>query len=399
MRNVDPYYLVGAFVFSISIFIILSRKSISTAMFTAAVILGITTSPLELVARDVLTPFINPKVISLSIATSIIPMIGGLMNKLGYLDKMIKNLKISRRAFMGIAPAIVGLLPMPGGALLSAPMVEKIGEKDVPGEIVATANVWFRHVFILIYPMSTALIISTEISKISMYTVIPYLSIFAAIAILLGYYSYLRKVPSNSSYEENSKITKFLGPLSILLLAPFIDFTLRTTLHIDSAYSVMIGVLASFTVLLLHGKPGLEDHRAVAKRMKPWEFFFLIIAIYAYLNTFIDSGLPSLIGTSNLNPFILYIVIPFLLGFATGRVMTPVAILFPVYITQLGYMTPIFFATTYVTIFMGYIISPVHPCLVVTAEYFKVDVSKIIKHSALQALIVVIVAAVLLFIA
>ncbi len=397
MRNVDPYYLIGAFILSITTFIILSRKSISTAMFLAAFILGVTTCPLELVLKDVFMPFIDPKVIALSIATSIIPMIGGLMNRLGYLDKMIKNLKISRRAFMGIAPAIVGLLPMPGGALLSAPMVEKIGEKDVPSEIVATANVWFRHVFILIYPMSTALIISTEISKISMYTVIPYLFIFAAIAIILGYHSYLRRVPSNFSHGENAKFIRFLGPLSILLLAPFLDFTLRTTLHLDSAYSVMIGVLASYTVLLLHGKPSLGDHKTVAIRMKPWEFFLLIIAIYAYLNTFIDSGLPSLIGTSNLNPLILYIVIPFLLGFATGRVMTPVAILFPVYITQLGYMTPIFFATTYVAIFMGYIISPVHPCLVVTAEYFKVDVSKIIKHSALQALIVVLVAAIFLF--
>ncbi|MGQ4892409.1 MAG: DUF401 family protein [Candidatus Njordarchaeia archaeon] len=389
----DPTYILILFIISLASFLLIARKNIAIAMFSAAFILSITL-PLQKTVTDLFNSFTDPRTLSLAVATGLIPVIGGLMNDTGLMDEMIRNLKISRRAFLGISPALFGMLPMPGGALLSAPMVDKIGGADVSKELKATANVWFRHIFILFYPMSSALIISTEVARVPMYAAIMYLSIFVFLSIIVGYVFYLRKVPSDKGFGENAEFRKFLIPLLILLIAPVIDFTIKTYGNPQLAtYSTLIAVLSSFGLLLLIGRPSMGEIKEATIRMSPWNFFFLMIGITFYLFVFLDSGIPTLIKNIPLNNFILLVAIPFALGFATGRVMTPASILYPIYIVKFGPMNPLFFSVTYVTIFMGYIISPVHPCLILTADYFKVDVNDIIKKGAPAALIITAISA------
>ena len=47
-----------------------------------------------------------------------------------------------------LIPAVIGLVPMPGGALFSAPLVgETVQDKKVTPEWKVAVNYWFRHVF------------------------------------------------------------------------------------------------------------------------------------------------------------------------------------------------------------------------------------------------------------
>jgi len=391
--------LVTAFLLSLGLFLILAKRNIALAMFIATLTLGLLSVPLNIIARDLAKSFQEPKILSLAFATSLIPLIGGLMNDTGLMDEMLRNLKIQERYFLGISPAIVGMLPMPGGALLSAPIVEKIGGEKVSKEIKATANVWFRHIFILIYPMSAALIISTEISGVDMYEAISYLLIFALISAVIGYFFYLRYVPSGRRHSTEGSFKKFLKPFMVLIIAPIIDFSIKNLIATPlKTYSTLIAVLSSFIILLIITKPSLQEIKKSAKKMGIWDFFFLIIFIEFYLYIFLDSGLGEIIRSIQLHPIILFIIIPFSLGFVTGRVMTPASILYPIYIAKLGTITPIMFTATYVAIFMGYMISPVHPCLVLTAKYFDIDVKEITKRATIPALIISIIATVLLII-
>jgi hypothetical protein len=46
-----------------------------------------------------------------------------------------------------IFPALIGLLPMPGGAIFSAPMVKDIGSRyQLSGSQLSYINYWFRHI-------------------------------------------------------------------------------------------------------------------------------------------------------------------------------------------------------------------------------------------------------------
>lgn len=58
------------------------------------------------------------------------------------LSRIVKNSKI----VLSVLPTILGLLPVAGGALMSAPIVELEAEKlKMKAEKKAYVNVWFRH--------------------------------------------------------------------------------------------------------------------------------------------------------------------------------------------------------------------------------------------------------------
>ncbi|MFH1231993.1 MAG: DUF401 family protein, partial [Planctomycetota bacterium] len=46
-----------------------------------------------------------------------------------------------------ILPIIVGLLPMPGGALFTAPLMDGIDDESIPAHKKTLINYWFRHIW------------------------------------------------------------------------------------------------------------------------------------------------------------------------------------------------------------------------------------------------------------
>src|SRR5689334_13715952 len=54
----------------------------------------------------------------------------------------------SRRIRAAVMPALVGLVPMPGGAVVSAPLIDRsLGGSDVPATDKNLINYWFRHIW------------------------------------------------------------------------------------------------------------------------------------------------------------------------------------------------------------------------------------------------------------
>ena len=55
-------------------------------------------------------------------------------------------------------------------------------------------------------------------------------------------------------------------------------------------------------------------------------------------------------------------------------------------------MAPMPFAVMFFSVFMGYLISPVHPCVTVTLEYFKTDYKAIFKELIAPTIIALVIA-------
>ena len=104
---------------------------------------------------DILQSLINvltdPSILSLIIIMTLIPIMGGIMEESGLMIEMIQKMRISRKSSLMMIPALFGLLPVPGGALMSAPIVQQIDTEEDPNKKVAI-NVWYRHMLIMIYP-------------------------------------------------------------------------------------------------------------------------------------------------------------------------------------------------------------------------------------------------------
>jgi integral membrane protein (TIGR00529 family) len=308
------------------------------------------------------------------------------MKQSGQMDDLVNNLRIGRKGLMALSPAIMGLLPMPGGALLSAPILEK-GGTGVADDLKTAINDWFRHLFVMIYPLSSALIASAKISDLSVYTALLYLLPTFAFATFLGIIFFISKVQGSIAYTSDFSLKKLLIPLGIILIAPVLDFSLKSIFNFPiKEIATLIGVSTAF-IFSLQLSPVKLNLKDISKKMKPWNFTFIILGMFVFLHIFKASNVADLIAGIPLSPATLCVVAGFLLGIATGRVLLPASIMFPVYLTS-GAITPVIFAIIYTSIFFGYVISPVHPCVCVTIEYFNVSMKNFFKLLIVPTLII-----------
>jgi integral membrane protein (TIGR00529 family) len=368
------------FIISLTVILIVARRNLPLALFCGAIILGIFTLPLITIFDKIIFTFTDLSVIFLACAMGIIPMIGGTMKESGQMDDLVNNLRIGKKGIMALAPALMGMLPMPGGALLSAPIIERAGE-GIANDLKVAINNWFRHLFVLVYPLSSALIASAKIANLSVYTAFLFLLPTFFFALFLGYIFLVRKVQGNIKYTNPFSLKGLLIPLGIILIAPFLDFILKTIWMLPIIeIATLIGVSFAFIISLIASRVVL-NLKDIARKMKPWNFTLIILGMFVFLNIFKASNVAELIASIPLPPETLCVVAGFILGFTTGRVLLPASIILPVYLTM-GTITPFIFAVIHTSIFFGYILSPVHPCVCITLEYFNVSMKNFFRLTA-----------------
>jgi len=379
----------AGFIVSILAILIISRWHLGASLFTAALVLAVFTMDPGLFGGLGLETFTDPGIVLMALAVALIPMIGGYLETSGLMKSLVNNLRVNRRGFLGTVPALLGMLPMPGGALLSAPMV-KLGGQGVSKEAMVGLNVWFRHVIYMIYPISTALIVSTYLAGLDVYDVIPVLFPFFILATVLGYVFFLREAGGKIEGKDEFSWKGLLIPLGILLAAPIIDFVLLNGLKPEiREAALIIGVSVSFILAIYFSRTNLKKTWKVARKMKPWNFGSIIFGMFLFLAIFQNSGVPELIGGLGLSNLALCVGIGFLLGVVTGRIQVPASIIIPIYLGSSALaMEPWHFAITYVSIFVGYVISPVHPCISVSLEYFEVELKDFIKKVSIPSAII-----------
>ncbi|MBS3816801.1 MAG: DUF401 family protein [Candidatus Thermoplasmatota archaeon] len=374
---------IGFFV-AIAILLIGSRYHLGLALLTGAIVLGLfTISPFKTAYNFYLTATDLSTMILIG-ALTLIPVIGGVLQESGLLDNLINNLRIGKKLFLGFTPALLGLLPIPGGALFSAPMVDEAGE-DLGGHEKTAINVWFRHILFFVFPIAPALMIPADIANISVYSVLPFTAPFLLLTLFLGYFFFLRKVEGEMTYEGEFSLKELMIPLSIILTAPILDFVLKEIFKAynfsPSSIATLIAISTSLLLLLFTIDWEIEIIKDAMFEMEPWNFFILLFGIFVFINVFNSSGIDSLIESLNLSGMTLAIGIGFLLGLATGRINVPASVVIPIYLASLGLqvLSPLVFALIFTSVFMGYVITPVHPCVGISLEFFDGDIKEFLK--------------------
>jgi len=124
--------------------------------------------------------------------------------------------------------------------LLSAPLIER-GAGHVPDDIKASANVWFRHVLLPVYPLGSALIASSKAAGLNVYGVIPAMVPSCIVIVMLGVVFLLRRtgVPAGPPVREQEAFSwrGLLVPLMLILTAPVIDLVIAMTCRLPTGRS------------------------------------------------------------------------------------------------------------------------------------------------------------------
>jgi len=360
--------------------LVFARKNLWVAVFVAGCILSISTSRIDtiFVALQKTSTIEN---LFLSLALLQIPIIGKLLEK--PLTESIS--RCDRRVGAAMGPAMFGLLSIPGGAILSSPLVDRIVGDDKSAEDKVALNIWFRHILFLVYPLSTALIVAVMLAHLDLIGTIIHMFPLLVLGVVVGYIYYLRGL----SGGRNTSNKLYLGALVIVLIAPLIQLTMDA-LGIGMELGAFVGVTLTLVLSSTYTKTKLRNVVVIARKAKVWNFALIYLSIMFYGYVFAQTDVPGVISALSPPKILLAVILPFLIGFAVGRTQLTLTIMIPLYIGLFGAMDYLTLATMYTSTLAGYLMSPAHPCLVLTVEYFKADlygsIKKIFVPSALLTL-------------
>jgi len=146
---------------------------------------GMTTEGIVKAALGELT---NPDLILLVVLLAGIMVFSAAMKASGAMEVFSNTIAAampSRRIALGVVPLLIGTLPMPGGAIISAPLVGALNDDDARGpEALSAVNYWFRHILELAWPLFPAFILTSALTKLPPLTLIG-LNIYAPIVLLI----------------------------------------------------------------------------------------------------------------------------------------------------------------------------------------------------------------------
>jgi len=382
--DVHSALILLLFVISIATMLVFARKNLWVAVFVAGCILSISTSRIDtiFVALQKTSTIEN---LFLSLALLQIPIIGKLLEK--PLTESIS--RYDRRVGAAMGPAMFGLLSIPGGAILSSPLVDRIVGDDKSAEDKVALNIWFRHILFLVYPLSTALIVAVMLAHLDLIGAIIHMFPLLVLSVVVGYVYYLRGL----SGGRNTGNKLYLGALVIVLTAPLIQLTMDA-LGIGMELGAFVGVTLTLVLSSIYTKTKLRNVVVIARKAKVWNFALIYLSIMFYGYVFAQTDVPGIISALNPPKILLAVILPFLIGFAVGRIQLTLTIMIPLYIGLFGAMDYLTLATIYTSTLAGYLMSPAHPCLVLTVEYFKADLYGSIKKIFVPSVLLTLFAAI-----
>ena len=338
----------------------------------------------------------------------LVTFLGNLLKERGQLEQLMRSLEsLIRlpRVSIIIPSTLIGLLPMPGGALLSAPMVDEPGDRmGLSPETKTFLNYWFRHVWEYSWPLYPGVIIASGVLDVPIREIIIHLFPLTLAAIASGAIFGLTKLPSGlatSSAQKQKSKTQYHGLRDLLVSTwPILAVIL---LVIIFKLEYIIALLIIIIVLVALGHLQSQKIGRALKRSLSLEMILLIVSLMIFKRILQSSGalvsITDFLGKMGISPLILLFGTPFLVGILTGMSVAFVGGTFPLLVPFITQSEPNFgyVMLAYVGGFSGVLLSPVHLCLLFTTEYFRADFKKVYRLLFLPVSLVVLVALVILF--
>jgi integral membrane protein (TIGR00529 family) len=351
----------------------------------------------------------------------LIMVMSKIMKEAGQMERLVSSfsrLSGDPRTVGSVMTALIGLLPMPGGALFSAPMVDaSLAALPVNKEQKTIINYWFRHLWEYWWPIYPGVILALALLKVETWIYISTMAPVTVISVLAGTLFILRPIRLAQQEAKNHVSWKAFGRflkeiLPILIIIFFIVFQAALTeifemfgvrFAMPGALSILPGLVAALVWVAVSNHLPAYRIRASLMDQGSISILLLIVAIMIFQGVLKESQAALQIRSELLAygiPVSLVIMIlPFIAGFITGIAVGFVGTSFPLIIPMfpesnlLGYLSSAALAFTFG--FMGMMLSPVHLCFLVTKDYYGASLIKSYRYLLLPALSVMgIVAAV-----
>lgn len=381
-----------AILFLIIFALIFKKCNLSIIMGSAFVCLHIIfQTPLNIVSENFLLTADNVKVYYLFVIVCSIVFLGNIMEAQGKINSIIHSLNVifsDVRYLFIFFPAFIGLLPMPGGAMFTAPMLNKAGDElNMSKEKKVFFNYWFRHIWEYVWPLYPAFIIMRNILGVNFIDLIKAFYVYTIIAVVVGtallFLIVDKKINSYSGNKTEAlqKIFRNIWPILFIITSIFL-------INVKYKFSEIHFIVILFflnIVLLIRSKMTVDEKKDIFLRSYTKKMFFLILFIFLFKDAVdilhIPEQLSFFVRSYNLSSTFLLFLIPFVSGMMTGLTYGIVAISFPICMTFFigidGSIDLVKVAFCYASGFSGVLLSPLHLCLLMSNIYFDADLKRV----------------------
>lgn len=370
----------------LAVVVILLRRKVSMAavMPIGAILLAaIYLTPPRTLAKAATLAVLSPKSLDMTVTLMLTMVMENVLRTTGMLKRMVSSLSNAlpdRRIVMAAMPAMIGLLPSPGGAVFSAPMVnEAAADSTITPEQKALINYWYRHIWEYISPLYPGIILAAGLTGLPTQTLfianLPFAISVVTWGVLFCFHGIARQQNTAPHVNRAGEFLSFLAMISPILLS----LVLVVIWRVNPGLALGGSILALYLIHRYSPAMIIKNLRESVSA----KALFLVIGILFFQEvlraTGALAGISTFFAASHLPLYLVLMVIPFIAGLMTGLTVGYVGITFPLLLPFMGGAAPLpgLVALAFGAGFAGVMLSPVHLCYVLTCDYFHADISRV----------------------
>lgn len=340
--------------------------------------------PLYMTVKDLFTSLFDERTLLLMGAFIVILFFSSLLKETGRMKEILEGFRSifkDVRVVIALLPAMIGLMPIVGGALISAPMVvEGSDELKLSPERRTFINYWFRHLWEYILPTYPALILAATLIKIPVRNLgwinLPLTLTAIVSGIFFGFWgvSKSKRVEHLSGTTTVWRLFNNLSPLvfGLILVVGF---------QVELVYAFGLAILGMVIFYRIGWRMVLKGFRSSLNI----ELLLTVATVMGFKKVLESSravqAVSTVLSSSGVPLWLIAILIPLLIGLITGMTIAPIGIGFPILIPLfqndphfLNYMVLAFASGI-----SGDLLSPFHLCLILTKDYFRADLKGVYR--------------------
>jgi integral membrane protein (TIGR00529 family) len=377
--------------FGIILFLVKRKLNVGFAMVLGSIIMApfisISLEDFLGVLRNTITSFNN---IQLSLTVLLISGLGYAMKETKLMENFISGLyKITGdvRILMALIPIFIGTLSVPGGAILSAPMVDELGNRaELNQERKTAINLIYRHIGFFVFPLYPYFILATQLANVSKTSFMVFNLPIVASGLIVSFLVFFKGIVIEKrtnrvklSKGDIKDVIFGLLPISIAIIM-FMVFNLSMAISVSAglAFALNANIKGDYFSVLIERLGG------AVKRGFKYDLVVVVMGIMLFKGMLEYSGIisttASTLTQAGIPLWLLIIILGSITSYLSGLQLTSIAILVPLFIPLLPKTVHLpYLALIYTSAIIGYWISPLHLCLVLTKEFFKSDLLKVYR--------------------
>jgi hypothetical protein len=386
--------------------VLLRRRPLGHAFVLSSLLLGVMAGQApKALAATMVHSLVSLRALTITGIVGLVMVLSTSLEAAGVLNGLVRILNHRLRhplVRIAVFPALIGLLPVPGGALFSAPLVAQIGCFEPAGDppLFSFTNYWFRHIWECWWPVGPAILMGAALSGLPVWGFAAVLMPVMGVMVAAGFWAIRRRVSIRVETPEPGKpfpsrqlVKAAVAVVMILGSGIGAGAWVSTVDDVSvAAFAREGGLMAALAVAVVclcwAGCLRTTCCLSFFKQGRMIQLVYLVLSLFAFKGVMESTGLISHFCTDlhqlHVSPMLLCIVLPIVVSLISGLNLVTVGITFPILlpiIAASGTASIVPYAVlAYLCGFAGVMIAPTHLCLVLSNTYFNARPATVYRY-------------------